>query len=96
MHATEVNNATAIAAVELRSESALPAPRVQLSLATRLSPAFRISRVVAAVAPPMRASVKFIAPLARRSELWWWEFESEIKRKLALELLMRKMFTMAI
>jgi hypothetical protein len=71
-------------------------PRMHVSLNARISPVFRVSRVVAAVAPPMRASVKLIAPLARHGELWWWEFESEIKRRLALEILMRKMFAMTV
>jgi hypothetical protein len=72
------------------------ASRMHVSLSAQLSPAFRVSRVVAAVAPPARARVRFIAPLARRGELWWWEFESEIKRRLALEILMRRMFAMVV
>jgi hypothetical protein len=50
------------------------------------------SAVVASVAAPMRGGVRFIAPLTRRTAIWWWEFESEVKRRLALELLMRRMF----
>jgi hypothetical protein len=72
--------------------AAATVPRTQIKLATGLRPALRVSRLVAAIAPPAQVSVALIAPLARRSELWWWEFESEIKRTLALEILMRKMF----
>jgi hypothetical protein len=29
-----------------------------------------------------------------RGAPWWWEFESEFKRRIALETLLRKMFAM--
>jgi hypothetical protein len=70
-------------------------PRLRVRLAMQLSPAFRVVRVVTAVALPTRLNSHLDAPSGRRCELWWWEFESEIKRTLALEILMRKMFAMA-
>jgi N-glycosylase/DNA lyase len=30
--------------------------------------------------------------LGMRGAPWWWEFESELKRRLALEMLLRRMF----
>ncbi|TAG03166.1 MAG: hypothetical protein EAZ43_07275 [Betaproteobacteria bacterium] len=30
----------------------------------------------------------------RRSAPWWWEFESELKARIALENLLRRMFAM--
>jgi N-glycosylase/DNA lyase len=32
--------------------------------------------------------------LGMRGAPWWWEFESEMKRRLALEMLLRRMFAM--
>jgi hypothetical protein len=69
---------------------------MHVSLTTRVSPVFRVWREVDAMTPPTRPSPKLVASLARRDELWWWEFESDIKRQLALEILMRKMFAMTV
>jgi hypothetical protein len=52
----------------------------------------RVAAAVASVAAPSLKRIRFIAPLARRSEIWWWEFESDVKRRLALEILMRRLF----
>jgi hypothetical protein len=57
--------------------------------------AMQVARVVSAVAPPLRSSARVVAPLARKTQVFWWEFESEIKRRLALEILMRKLFAIA-
>lgn len=46
-----------------------------------------------AIASP-RLRTRLVAPLARKTELFWWEFESELKRRIALEVLMRKMFAL--
>jgi hypothetical protein len=54
--------------------------------------AMQTARGVAAVAPPPRKRMQFVAPLMRRRGFWWWEFDSDVKRRLALEILMRKMF----
>jgi hypothetical protein len=37
----------------------------------------------------------YVAPLDRKSEIFWWEFESEVKQRLALEISMRRMFAVA-
>jgi hypothetical protein len=51
----------------------------------------QLARLVAAIAP-LRKRAGYIAPLARKTSIAWWEFESDVKRQLALEILMRRMF----
>ncbi|MGL4233376.1 MAG: hypothetical protein ACRCWJ_18560 [Casimicrobium sp.] len=34
----------------------------------------------------------YVAPVDRRNSFAWWEYENELKRRLALEMLMRDMF----
>jgi hypothetical protein len=53
------------------------------------------SRVVSAVASPQHPRTMYVAPLDRKSEIFWWEFESEVKQRLALEISMRRMFAVA-
>jgi hypothetical protein len=50
--------------------------------------------VINAVGVASRARPPLVAPLARKREVFWWEFESELKRRIALEVLMRMLFAM--
>jgi hypothetical protein len=64
--------------------------------APELRAKMRTARVVKAIALPARQFVAssriFVAPLERVTAIAWWEFESDAKRRYALEVLMRKMF----
>jgi hypothetical protein len=43
--------------------------------------------------PSLRERIDAIR-MGMRGAPWWWEFESELKQKLALEMLLRRMFAM--
>jgi hypothetical protein len=66
--------------------------------ALKLNKPMRTMRLVNAIALPAREIVsrtrQFVAPIERVTAIAWWEFESEMKRRYALEVLMRKLFAM--
>jgi hypothetical protein len=54
--------------------------------------AMQLALRIATLAPTLRKRAAYVAPVARKTNIAWWEFESDVKRHLALEILMRKMF----